>query len=126
MDEALVCPKRSQHLDSETHPYADVPLEKRPNYKEWQTSSGDTEIRVVNWFSLTKFVGAAHLYIDGEEVDRSTAMTVSPHTPLLTSGAVSVYFSGALSVKASILWNDEVLLRDELNLFDRIANKMMQ
>lgn len=113
-------------MDSETHPYADVPLERRPNYKEWRTSRGDTEIRVVNWFSLTKFIGAAHLYLDGEEVDRSTALTVSPHTPLLTSGAVSVFFTGALSVKASILWNDEVLLRDELNLLDRIANKMMQ
>lgn len=80
---------------------------------------------MVNWFSLTKFVGAAHLYIDGEEVDRSTAMIISPHTPLLSSGPVSVYFAGALSVKASILWNDEVLLRDELNLLDRIANKMV-
>ena len=64
--------------------------------------------------------------MNGEEVDRSTEMTVSPHTPLLSSGAVSVYFAGALSVKASILWKDEVLLRDELNLLDRIANKMMQ
>ena len=113
-------------MDSETHPYADVLLERRPNYKEWRASRGDTEIRVVNWFSLTRLVGAAHLFIDSEEVDRSTAMTVSPHTPLLSSGAVSVYFSGALSVKASILWKDEVLLRDKLNLLDRIANKMMQ
>lgn len=113
-------------MDSETHPYADVPLEKRPNFKEWRTSRDYTEIRVVNWFSLTKFVGAAHLFVDGKEVDRSTAMTVSPHTPLLSSGPVSVYFGGALSVKASILWNDKVLLRDDLNLLDRIANKMMQ
>jgi len=113
-------------MDIETHSFADVPLERRPNYKEWQVTRGDMRIRVVNWFSLTKFVGAAHLYIDGQEVDRSTAMTVSPHTPLLSSGAVSVYFAGALSVKASILWKDEVLLRDELNLLDRIANKMMQ
>ena len=114
------------NMNTETHPFVDVPLEKRPNYKEWRVTKDSIEIRVVNWFSLMKFVGAAHLFIDGEEVDRSTAMTVSPHTPPLTSGAVGVYFSGALSVKASILWNDEVLLRDELNLLDRIANKMMQ
>ena len=114
------------NMDTETHPFVDVSLEKRPNYKEWRVTKDSIEIRVVNWFSLMKFVGAAHLFIDGEEVDRSTAMTVSPHTPLLTSGAVSVYFSGALSVKASILWKDEELLRDQLNLLDRIANKMMQ
>ena len=113
-------------MDTETHSFADVPLERRPNYKEWCTSQGDTDIRVVNWFSLIKFVGAAHLFINGEEVDRSTAMTVSPHEPLLSSGAVSVYFGGALSVKASILWNDQVLLRDELNFLDRVANKMVQ
>ena len=113
-------------MDIEPRSFADVPLEQRPNYKEWQVTHGDRRIRVVNWFSLTKFVGAAHLFVDGEEVDRSTAMTVSPHTPLLSSGPVSIYFGGALSVKASILWNDKVLLRDDLNLLDRIANKMMQ
>jgi len=113
-------------MDTEPHLFVDVPLEKRPNYKEWRTSKDGTDIRVVNWFSLRKFVGAAHLYIDGDEVDRSTAMVVSPHSPLLCSGAVSVYFAGAFSVKASIVWNDEVLLRDELNFFDRLANKMLQ
>jgi len=113
-------------MDIETHSFADVPLERRPNYKEWQVTRGDMRIRVVNWFSLTKFVGAAHLYIDGQEVDRSTAMTASPHTPLLRSDAVSVYFAGALSVKASILWNDDVLLSDDLNLLDRIANKLVR
>ena len=73
-----------------------------------------------------RLVGAAHLYIDGVEVDRSTAITVSPHTPLLSSGAVNVYFAGALSVKASITWDDEVLLRDELSFLDRMTYKIMQ
>ena len=113
-------------MDTETHPFADVPVEGRPNCKEWQVTRGNTQIRVVNWFSLMRFVGAAHLYIDGVEVDRSTAMTVSPHTPLLSSGAVNVYFTGAFSVKASITWDDDVLLRDELTFLDRMTNKMMQ
>lgn len=112
-------------MDAEPHLFVDVPLEKRPNYKEWRTSKDGTDIRVVNWFSLRRFVGAAHLYVDDAEVDRSTAMVVSPHSPLLSSGPVSVYFAGAFSVKASIVWDDEVLLRDELNFFDRIANKML-
>ena len=80
------------NMDTETHPFVDIPLEKRPNYKEWRVSKDSIEIRVVNWFSLMKFVGAAHLYIDGEEVDRSTAMTVSPHTPLIKFGRSECLF----------------------------------
>lgn len=113
-------------MDTEPHPFADLPLERRPNFKEWKVTRGDTQIRVVNWFSLMRLVGAAHLYIDGVEVDRSTALTVSPHTPLLGSGAVNVYFAGAFSVKASITSNDVVLLRDELSFLDRMTYKIMQ
>ena len=50
------------NMNTETHPFVDVPLEKRPNYKEWRVTKDSIEIRVVNWFSLMKFVGAAHLY----------------------------------------------------------------
>ena len=38
------------NMDTETHPFVDVPLEKRPNYKEWRVTKDSIEIRVVNWF----------------------------------------------------------------------------
>ena len=104
--------------------FAEVPLEQRPNYKEWSIQHHGRTIRVINWYSLWRLVGAAHLLIDGVEVDCSRAMTYSPKKPLLTSGNVQVFFSGAFNVKASIVDGEELIYQDDLSLADKIANKL--
>ena len=58
------------------------------------------------------------------EVDCSRAMTHSPNKPLLVSGNVKVFFSGALSVKASVVDGEELIHRDDLSLADKIVNKL--
>jgi hypothetical protein len=104
--------------------FAEVPLEQRPNFKEWSVQHQGRMIRVINWYSLRRLVGAAHLFIDDVEVDCSRAMTYSPKKPLLVSGNVQVFFSGAFSVKASIVDGEELIYRDDLSLADKIANKL--
>ena len=104
--------------------FAEVPLEQRPNYKEWSVQHHGRTIRVINWYSLRRLVGAAHLFIDGVEVDCSRAMTYSPKKPLLTSGNIQVFFSGAFNVKASIVDGEELIYQDDLSLADKIANKL--
>jgi len=104
--------------------FAEVPLEQRPNFKEWSVQHQGRMIRVINWYSLRRLVGAAHLFIDDVEVDCSRAMTYSPKKPLLVSGNVQVFFSGAFSVKASIVDGEELIYQDDLSLADKIANKL--
>jgi hypothetical protein len=104
--------------------FAEVPLEQRPNFKEWSVQHQGRMIRVINWYSLRPLVGAAHLFIDGVEVDCSRAMTFSPKKPLLISGNVQVFFSGAFSVKASVVDGDELIYQDNLSLVDKIVNKL--
>ena len=104
--------------------FAEVPLEQRPNFKEWSVQHHGRMIRVINWYSLRPLVGAAHLFIDGVEVDCSRAMTFSPKKPLLISGNVQVFFSGAFSVKASVVDGDELIYQDTLSLVDKIVNKL--
>jgi hypothetical protein len=104
--------------------FAEVPLEQRPNFKEWSVQHQGRMIRVINWYSLRPLVGAAHLFIDGVEVDCSRAMTFSPKKPLLISGNVQVFFSGAFSVKASVVDGDELIYQDTLSLVDKIVNKL--
>ena len=104
--------------------FAEVPLEQRPNFKEWSVQHQGRMIRVINWYSLRPLVGAAHLFIDGVEVDCSRAMTYSPKKPLLISGNVQVFFSGAFSVKASVVDGDELIYQDNLSLADKIVNKL--
>jgi len=105
--------------------FAEVPLEQRPNFKEWSVQHHGRTIRVINWYSLRRLVGAAHLFIDDVEVDCSRAMTHSPKKPLLVSGNVQVFFSGAFSVKASIVDGEELIYQDDLSLADKIANKFL-
>ena len=104
--------------------FAKVPLEQRPNFKEWSVQHQGRMIKVINWYSLRPLVGAAHLFIDGVEVDCSRAMTYSPKKPLLISGNVQVFFSGAFSVKASVVDGDELIYQDNLSLVDKIVNKL--
>ena len=104
--------------------FAEVTLEQRPNFKEWSVQHQGRMIRVINWYSLRPLVGAAHLFIDGVEVDCSRAMTHSPKKPLLISGNVQVFFSGAFSVKASVVDGDELIYQDNLSLVDKIVNKL--
>ena len=104
--------------------FAEVPLEQRPNFKEWSVQNQGRMIRVINWYSLRPLVGAAHLFIDGVEVDCSRAMTYSPKKPLLASGNVQVFFSGAFSIKASIVDGEELIYQDDLSLADKIVNKL--
>lgn len=104
--------------------FAEVPLEQRPNFKEWSVQHHGRMIRVINWYSLWKLVGAAHLFIDGVEVDCSRALTYSPKKPLLISGNVQVFFSGAFSVKVSVVDGEDVIYQDDLSLADKIVNKL--
>lgn len=104
--------------------FAEVPLEQRPNFKEWSVQHQGRMIRVINWYSLWPLVGAAHLFIDGVEVDCSRAMTHSPKKPLLISGNVQVFFSGAFSIKASVVDGEELIYQDNLSLADKIVNKL--
>jgi hypothetical protein len=104
--------------------FAEVPLEQRPNFKEWSVQHQGRMIRVINWYSLRPLVGAAHLFIDGVEVDCSRAMTFSPKKPLLISGNVQVFFSGAFSVKASVVDGDELIYQDTLSRVGKIVNKL--
>ena len=104
--------------------FAEVPLEQRPNFKEWSVQHHGRMIRVINWYSLRPLVGAAHLFIDGVEVDCSRAMTYSPKKPLLISGNVQVFFSGAFSIKASVVDGEELIYQDNLSLADKIVNKL--
>jgi hypothetical protein len=104
--------------------FAKVPLEQRPNFKEWSVQHHGRTIRVINWYSLRPWVGGAHLIIDGVEVDSSRAMRHSPKKPLLVSGNVKVFFSGALSVKASVVDSEELIYQDGLSLVDKIVNKL--
>ena len=104
--------------------FAEVPLEQRPNFKEWSVQHQGRMIRVINWYSLRPLVGAAHLFIDGVEVDCSRAMTYSPKKPLLISGNVQVFFSGAFSIKASVVDGEELIYKDNLSLADKIVNKL--
>lgn len=104
--------------------YAEVPLEQRPNFKEWSVQHHGRMIRVINWYSLRPLVGAAHLFIDGVEVDCSRALTYSPKKPLLISGNVQVFFSGAFSIKASVVDGEELIYQDNLSLADKIVNKL--
>ena len=104
--------------------FAEVPLEQRPNFKEWSVQHQGRMIRVINWYSLRPLVGAAHLFIDGVEVDCSRAMTYSPKKPLLISGNVQVFFSGAFSIKASVVDGEELIYQDNLSLVDKIVNKL--
>lgn len=104
--------------------FAEVPLEQRPNFKEWSVQHQGRMIRVVNWYSLRPLVGAAHLFIDGVEVDCSRAMTYSPKKPLLISENVQVFFSGAFSIKASVVDGEELIYQDNLSLADKIVNKL--
>lgn len=104
--------------------FAEVPLEQRPNFKEWSVQHQGRMIRVINWYSLRPLVGAAHLFIDGVEVDCSRAMTYSPKKPLLISGNVQVFFSGAFSIKASVVDGEELIYQDNLSLADKIVNKL--
>ena len=104
--------------------FAEAPLEQRPNFKEWSVQHQGRMIRVVNWYSLRPLVGAAHLFIDGVEVDCSRAMTYSPKKPLLISGNVQVFFSGAFSIKASVVDGEELIYQDNLSLADKIVNKL--
>ena len=103
--------------------FAEVPLEQRPNFREWSVQHQGRIIRVINWYSLRPLVGAAHLFIDGVEVDCSRAMTYSPEKPLLISGNVQVFFSGAFSIKASVVDGEELIYQDNLSLADKIVNK---
>ena len=105
--------------------FAEVPLEQRPNFKEWSVQHQGRMIRVINWYSLRPLVGAAHLFIDGVEVDCSRAMTYSPKKPLLISGNVQVFFSGAFSIKASVVDGEELIYQDNLSLADKIVNKLV-
>lgn len=104
--------------------FADVPLEQRPNFKEWSVQHHGRMIRVINWYSLRPLVGAAHLFIDGVEVDCSRALTYLPKKQLLISGNVQVFFSGAFSIKASVVDGGEVIYQDDLSLADKIVNKV--
>ena len=104
--------------------FAEVPLEQRPNFKEWSVQHQGRMIRVINWYSLRPLVGAAHLFIDSVEVDCSRAMTYSPKKPLLISGNVQVFFSGAFSIKASVVDGEELIYQDNLSLADKIVNKL--
>ena len=104
--------------------FAEVPLEQRPNFKEWSVQHQGRMIRVINWYSLRPLVGAAHLFIDGVEVDSSRTMRHSPKKPLLVSGNVKVFFSGAFSVKASVVDGEELIYQDTLSLVDKIVNKL--
>lgn len=104
--------------------FAEVPLEQRPNFKEWSVQHHGRMIRVINWYSLRPLVGAAHLFIDGVEVDCSRALTYSPKKPLLISGNVQVFFSGAFSIKASVVDGEELIYQDNLSLADKIVNKL--
>ena len=104
---------------------AEVHLEQRPNFKEWSVQHQGRIIRVINWYSLRPLVGAAHLFIDGVEVDCSRAMTYSPKKPLLISGNVQVFFSGAFSIKASVVDGEELIYQDNLSLADKIVNKLV-
>lgn len=104
--------------------FAEVPLEQRPNYEEWSVEHHGRTIRVINWYSLRRLVGAAHLFIDGVEVDCSRALTYSPKKPLLISGNVQVFFSGAFSIKASVVDGEELIYQDNLSLADKIVNKL--
>ena len=104
--------------------FAEVPLEQRPNFKEWSVQHQGRMIRVINWYSLRPLVGAAHLFIDGVEVDCSRALTYSPKKPLLISGNVQVFFSGAFSIKASVVDGEELIYQDNLSLADKIVNKL--
>ena len=105
--------------------FAEVPLEQRPNFKEWSVQHQGRMIRVINWYSLRPLVGVAHLFIDGVEVDCSRAMTYSPKKPLLISGNVQVFFSGAFSIKASVVDGEELIYQDNLSLADKIVNKLV-
>jgi hypothetical protein len=105
--------------------FAEVPLEQRPNFKEWSVQHHGRTIRVINWYSLRRLVGVAHLFIDGVEVDSSRTMRHSPKKPLLVSGNVKVFFSGAFSVKASVVDGEELIYQDDLSLADKIANKFL-
>ena len=109
--------------EEEKH-FAEVPLEQRPNFKEWSVQHHGRMIRVINWYSLRPLVGAAHLFIDGVEVDCSRALTYSPKKPLLISGNVQVFFSGAFSIKASVVDGEELIYQDNLSLADKIVNKL--
>ena len=104
--------------------------EEKPNLQVWKASHSGREIVVTNWFSMTKMVGAAELTIDGKTVSRSTAMAHNHREPLLEDHNneadgfhTEVFFSGAFKVKAAIVVNGEVILRDKTSWLDRLTGK---
>ena len=104
--------------------------EEKPNLQVWKATHLGKEIVVTNWFSMTKMVGAAELSIDGKTVSRSTAMVHNHREPLLEDNNdeadgfhTEVFFTGAFKVKAAIVVNGEVVLRDKASWLDRLTGK---
>jgi len=106
--------------------------EEKPNLQTWTALHDGKEIVVTNWFSVSKAVGAAELIIDGKSVSRSTAMTHDHQKPLLESFGeeaggfhTEVFFTGFFKVKAAIVVNGTVILRDKASILDRLVGKAL-
>ena len=104
---------------------------KKPNLQTWRASHAGKEIVVTNWFSMRKFVGAAELTIDGKKVSRSTVITHDQQKPLLEGNSdeaggfhTEVFFIGVLKIKAAIVVNGEVILRDKTSWLDRRSHSL--
>jgi hypothetical protein len=124
--------KKSKENDPEAIALADEEFtrleKKKPNLKTWRASHLGKEIVVTNWWSM-KGVSAAELTIDGKKVSRSTAM-YDPQKPLLEGNSdeagefhTEVFFTGVLKIKAAIVVNGEVILRDKTSWIDRLVGK---
>ena len=63
-------------------------------------------------------------------MSRSTALMTNPQKPLLEGNSdeaggfhTEVFFTGVLKIKAAIVVNGEVILRDKTSWLDRLAGK---
>ena len=128
--------KKSKENDPEAIALADEEFtrleKKKPNLKTWRASHAGKEIVVTNWWSM-KGVSAAELTIDGKKVSRSTVITWDHQKPLLEGNSdeaggfhTEVFFTaGVLKIKAAIVVNGEVILRDKTSWLDRLAGKVV-
>lgn len=128
--------EKSKENDPEAIALADEEFtrleKKKPNLKTWRASHAGKEIVVTNWWSM-KGVSAAELTIDGKKVSRSTVITWDHQKPLLEGNSdeaggfhTEVFFTvGVLKIKAAIVVNGEVILRDKTSWLDRLAGKVV-
>lgn len=97
--------------------------------KTWETFYEGNKIVVTNWWNF-KGDTEAKLFINDQFIGLNCEFEIHPYEnlfhyiyPIREIKEIKVYFRGFFSAKLAIEVNGEFILKDKLNVFDRLAVK---